>query len=62
MTLNAVSGIYETTSDFCGVWMLFHSHDASSDNTRDWHTDDIHLFNGKTERIECQRNGVRIVW
>jgi hypothetical protein len=45
----AVSGIYETASDLCGVCMLFHSDNARSDNTRNWHTDNIHLFHCKTK-------------
>ena len=62
MAFFAIASINETTGHLGSIRMLFHAHDARSNDTRNRHTNDVHLFNGKTERVERKCYSIGIVW
>jgi hypothetical protein len=62
MTFFAIASVNETTGHLGSIRMLFHAHDARSNNARNRHADNIHFLDSKTKRVECECDSVRIVW
>jgi hypothetical protein len=62
MAFFAIASINETTGHLGSIRMLLHAHDARSNDARDRHTNNVHLFNSETERVERECYSIGIVW